>query len=199
MKRRALVIAAVVLAAIGVIALRTVLEGRSALTAGDEALAQKRPGDAIAAWETAARWYFPGAPHVDEAYERLVGYAREHKSITAWRAVRSAAHATSSLWTPHSGDLDEANAAIAKLAAADPEGSPAIGDLGGDAARKLAWHEAILSREPRPNRLATVLAVFGIVGWLAGVVVVVRYPPLGVGAVLTLTGILAWAVGLYSA
>jgi hypothetical protein len=200
MKRRALAALGIALAVLGVIALRVVLEGRAALADGDEAFAQKRIPDAIAAWESAARWYVPAAPHVDEAYERLVGYAREHGSIAAWRAVRSAAHATTSLWTPHAADLAEADAAIAKLAAADPEAAPAISDP----ARRLAWHEAVLARATRPSRGATVLAVFGIVAWLAGIAVVVRRGASRdrrtlIAAAVAGFGILAWVVGLYSA
>src|SRR5262249_28010126 len=102
----------------------------------DEAMAKHRTSDAIDAWETAARWYLPGAPHVDAAYERLAGLARElaagdpwsgepsgrtdpRAALSAWRAVRSAALATRNLWTPHAADLAEANAAIAELSADD--------------------------------------------------------------------------------
>ena len=200
MKRRVLTGAAIALAVIGALALRTVLEGRAALAEGDDAFAQKRIPDAIAAWESAARWYFPGAPHVGEAYERLLGYARDHDSIAAWRAVRGAALATTGLWTPHAGDLAEANAAIARLSAADPEAAPAISDP----ARRLAWHEAVLARQSRPSKGASLLAVFGIVAWLAGVAVVIRRGavperPTLVAAAVAVGGILAWAVGLYSA
>ncbi|HWU88627.1 MAG TPA: hypothetical protein VN253_15260, partial [Kofleriaceae bacterium] len=69
--RRLVLAAAIVLAAVGALALRVVLEGRAALADGDAAYAAKRPTEAIAAWETAARWYLPGAPHVGEAYARL--------------------------------------------------------------------------------------------------------------------------------
>jgi hypothetical protein len=200
MKRRVLLGIAIALAIIGALALRTVLEGRAALAEGDDAFVQKRIPDALAAWERAARWYFPGAPHVGEAYERLVGYARDHGSIAAWRAVRSAAIATTGLWTPHEGDLAEANAAIAKLSAADPEGAPAISDP----ATRLAWHEAVLARQSRPSKSSSLLAVFGIVAWIAGIAVVVRRGavrdgPTFVGVALAVAGILAWAVGLYSA
>ena len=120
--RRALAIAAVVLAATFALALRAVTAGRAALAEGDAALAARRPADAIAAWEAAARWYLPGAPHVDEAYARLVrlaaageeaGGTNPRQALAAWRAVRSAARATRSLWTPHAADLAAADAAIA--------------------------------------------------------------------------------------
>jgi hypothetical protein len=204
-KRRALAALGIAVAVIGVLALRTVLEGRAALAEGDDALAQKRVGDALASWETAARWYFPGAPHVGEAYERLVGFARDPKHgpatrIAAWRAVRSAAHATTSLWTPHADDLAEADAAIAQLSAADPESAPAISDP----AQKLAWHQTMLAREPRPSLSRAALAVLGILAWIGGIAVVIRRGasrdrPTLYAAGFAIAGLLAWAIGLYSA
>ncbi|HEU0029612.1 MAG TPA: hypothetical protein VFQ53_03190 [Kofleriaceae bacterium] len=206
MRRRLVVVVALVLAVLGVLALRVVREGRAALAEGDEALAAKRPGDAVAAWESAARWYLPFAPHVDEAYDRLRSFARERKSLPAWRAIRSAALATRSLWTPHDDDLAEANAQIAELSAADPDGAPVLGD---DVGLRRAWHAGRLAADPRPSDAASALALFGVAAWLAGIAVLVaralddrgklvRRPAL-VGFALTLGGILAWAVGLYSA
>jgi len=222
-RRRVAIIVAIVFAGLGALALRVVLEGRAALAEGDEALAGKRPGDAIAAWESAARWYLPGAPHVGEAYDRLLEFARQRHSMTAWRAVRSAALATRSLWTPHTGELAEADAAIAELAADDFEGSLASGE---DRAKRLAFHQAQLARDPRPSRPAAALAVAGIVCWLAGIGVLIRRgvadghasgassePRSGevddagklvrrravVGLAIVVGGVLAWAVGLYSA
>lgn len=206
MKRRVLIVVAIVLAGLGALAVRVVLEGRAALAEGDEALATKHPGDAIAAWESAARWYLPGAPHVDEAYERLVGFARQHHSIAAWRAVRGAALATRSLWTPHADELAEANAAIAELASADPEAALAGGD---DRPTRLAYHQGRLARDPQPSRPAAALAIAGIICWLAGIGVLIRRGvdaggklarrPAITGLAVVVGGILAWAVGLYSA
>lgn len=194
-RRRAIAAtAAVVVAALAVVGVRAVVAGRGALTEGDEAFAVGRTGDAIAAWESAARWYFPGASHVDEAYQRLIDFARDAGSIAAWRAVRSAAHATSSLWTPHADDLALANAAIAELSASDPEAAPAIADP----AIRAAWHRSLLDRSPRPARLAVAAALAGIVVWLIGIALLVwrgDRRSLAIAAI----GVLGWAVGLYTA
>jgi hypothetical protein len=205
-KQRAIIIAAIVLAGLAALGIRVVREGRSALAEGDDALEAKRPGDAIAAWETAARWYLPGAPHVDEAYDRLLDFARTHNSLTAWRAVRGAALATRSLWTPHEADLAEANAAIAQLSADDPDAARAGGT---DRGLRVAWHAGQLASDPRPSRPATALAILGIISWLAGIAVLIRRGVDDdnklvrrnalVGAAMAVGGVLAWAVGLYSA
>lgn len=201
-------IAAIVLAALGSLALRVVVEGRDALADGDAALAAKRPAEAIAAWESAARWYLPGASHVDEAYTRLtqLAAAEPRHALAAWRAVRAAARSTRWLSTPHADDLASADAAIAKLAADDPEASIAGGV---DRAARLAWHAQQLERDPRPRGGPLALAVFGIVAWLVGLGAfvrrgldsagtLVRRPALA-SAALTVSGIVAWAAGLYSA
>jgi hypothetical protein len=204
----ALVIAGIAIAALGAIAVRVVIEGRSALAAGDAALSAKRTTEAIASWETAARWYLPGAPHVDEAYERLVGLAKSDAkhAMAAWRAVRRAASATRSLWTPHDADLDAANAAIAKLSAEHPEGAVAAGQ---SPAERAAFFAAVLAEDPRPSGLAAGGAILGILSWLAGIGVIVRRGVDGAGGLvrrsallgvaLTVAGIAAWAVGLYNA
>jgi hypothetical protein len=219
--KRALVIAAIVLAGAGALALRVVVEGRAALAEGDAALAAKRPADAIAAWETAARWYLPGAPHVGEAYARLVRLGGDpatppRHALAAWRAVRGAARATRSLWTPHAEDLAAADAAIARLSADDPEASLAGG---ADHAARVAWHARELARDPRPRPLAVALACLGIAAWLAGAAWRVRRgaaaaaPATGgidsarsvrrrralAPVALTLAGLAAWALGLYTA
>lgn len=210
-RRRALprlaFIAALILAAGGALALRVVVAGRAALAEGDAAYAGKRPADAIAAWESAARWYLPGAPHVGEAYERLVRIANSEPrhALAAWRAVRAAARATRSLWTPHAGDLAAADAAIARLSADDPEAALAGGP---DHAARAAWHAAQLARDPRPRPAAAALAVLGIAAWLGGIAAflrrgtsrdgrLVRRPAL-VSAAITLGGLAAWALGLYA-
>lgn len=206
--RRALAILGIVLAALGALAVRVVVEGKRALADGDAALSAQRPRDAIAHWETAARWYLPLAPHVDAAYARLAKLAQADpaNALAAWRAVRRAATATRSLWTPHAEDLATANAAIARLSAEHPEGAPAAG---ANVSERTAYFAARLGADPRPKAAAVTLAILGILSWLAGIGVVVRRGfdaaghvarrPAMVGAALSVAGIVGWAVGLYNA
>lgn len=206
--KRAIVIAGIVLAAFGAIAVRVVIEGRNALADGDTAMAAKRTDDAIAAWESAARWYLPFAPHVDAAYARLTALAKAEPAhaLAAWRAVRRAATATRWLRQPHADDLAAANAAIATLSAAHPDGAPAAGQ---NVTERTAFHADRLAADLRPSRGAAALAILGILSWLAGIGVLavrgldragnlVRRSAL-VGAALTTIGLVAWAVGLYNA
>ncbi|HEY5935154.1 MAG TPA: hypothetical protein VIU61_10980 [Kofleriaceae bacterium] len=194
-----LVILAIVLAGVGALGVRVIRAGQSALADGDAAIADQRPRDAIAAWEQSARWYFPAAPHVDDAYARLRTLAANNpRSLAPWYAIRRAALATRSLWTPHAEDLAAADAAIAKLASAQQE----------DPSR-LAWHEAQLAAPTRPGIGSTVLAVLGIVAWLTGIGVTLRRGlaedgawikrPALVGLGIAAAGIAGWAAGLYTA
>ena len=151
MKRAA---AIVVLAIVAVISLRAVLAGRGALADGDDWMLRGKPREAIRSYEAAARWYVPLAPHVDAAYAKLRGLTGDTPTgLLAWRAIRSAARATRTLWQPHAADLAAADAAIARLAAQDPEGGEG---------RTIAWHDARLSEDLRANRGAAVLAGLGI-------------------------------------
>lgn len=192
--KRVLIVVAIVLAGFGALAIRVVVEGRRAIATGDEAARQGRMTDAIAGWESAARWYLPFAPHVDDAYERLINLAKsEHTyALPAWRAVRSAALATRTLWTPHADDLITANAQIAELASRDPEGARAAGP---DAAARKAWHTERLGRDAGPSRGGVFLAVLGLSAWLAGIGIVIRGPA-RIGAAVTVLGLIGWMIGL---
>jgi len=206
-KRRILWIAGVVVAAVAVLSLRVVIEGRAALAEGDAAMAQHHVVDAIAAWETAARWYLPLAPHVDEAYARLGDVAKQQPfALVAQRAIRSAALASRTLWQPHADELAAANAAIASLSADDPEAALAGGP---DRATRERWHADQLAGDARPHGFFRVLAALGIACWLGGLAWALRRGttaegkpvrrPLTIGAGIAMFGLLAWFLGLYNA
>ena len=176
---------AVVLAVLGALAIRVVVEGRGALAAGQ--------------YETAARWYLPLAPHVDDAYARLRTLTKSEDpavALAAWRSIRSAARATRSLWQPHAEDLAEADAQIAKLSAAAPGGGKLDGVVRDDS--RLAWHQARLARDVRPSLAAAILAGVGILLWLVGAFVLARRGTFAVGPTgVIVLGLALWFAGLY--
>ena len=193
MKRKLAWIAVVAVAGLAALALRVVVEGRAALAEGDEAMAEQRAADAITAWESAARWYLPFAPHVDEAYDRLREVARTRKSAAAWRSIRSAARATRGLGQPHAEDLAEADAALLALATVDPARAPA----GGDPAKFSAWFGEQLAKDARPGAGSAALAIAGIAAWLVGMVLAIRRPGWR-HAAISAGGLAAWALGVYT-
>lgn len=198
---RAAAIVLAALAVVGALAVRVVVEGRGALADGDDARQRGRTAEAIRDYETAARWYLPLARHVDDAYDSLralAGSTTPAVSLAAWRAIRSAARATRSLWTPHADDLAAADAAIARLSATAP----------GAATTDPAWHRERLARDPRARTGCVALAAFGLIAWIAGAWLLVRRgsTPAGARTRLTLPGAAAivlgmacWLVGLYNA
>lgn len=207
-RKRLLVIAAVVLAGLGALAIRVVVEGRTALADGEALLAQGKPAEAIKRLEASARWYLPLAPHVDAAFAQLrrVGGSEDPAlAVQAWRAIRGAARATRTLWTPHADDLAAADDAIAKLAARDLQAAP----TGPTTAAREMWHLARLARDRRPSSGPLALAALGIVVWLGGFWMLIRRgldeagrlarrPALMAGAMIVV-GLVCWAVGLYNA
>lgn len=200
--KRAIVIAAFVAAVLGALAIRVVVSGRAALAEGDDALQRGRSADAIRAYETAARWYLPLAPHVDEAYgalRRLASGPDPAIQLAAWRAIRGAARATRSLWTPHADDLAAADTAIANISAGVPQA----------ATPELAWHRERLGRDSRPSGPLAAVAGFGILLWIGGAIALVRrgFDPAGrlirgaagLAGIAVTVGVGLWAVGLYNA
>jgi hypothetical protein len=209
--KRAIVIGAVVVAVLGALAIRVVIEGRNALADGDAWMLRGKTGEAIRAYESAARWYLPLAPHVDEAYDKLrhlaepsfdaapAGGPDPAVQLAAWRAIRSAARATRSFYQPHAEDLAAADAAIAKISAGVPQGG------GGD----IAWHQERLARESRPSTGMAALAGLGILLWIGGAIALVRRGidpggrlvkrAAGVAGIILTVGVGCWAVGLYNA
>ncbi len=199
---RALAILLVVLGLAGALAIRVVVAGRDALADGDAAAARGRPGEAIREYATAARWNPPLAPHVEEADARLRELAASSDpavSLAAWRAIRGAARAARSLWTPHASDLAAADAAIAARSVAVP----------GAATTDVAWHHDRLARDARAGIGALVLAGLGLALWLGGGLLLVargttaagvlaRRPALASVCAIVL-GVGLWAAGLYNA
>lgn len=220
--KRAIVIVAIAFGVLGALAIRVVMAGREAVATGDDWMQRGRWGEAIRSYETAARWYLPLAPHVDEAYAKLRTIAEQVPEaradakadatqaavrLAAWRAIRSAARATRSLWTPHAEDLAAADAAIAKLSAAvvrpaNVDGTPAE-------PTPESWHSERLAREQRPAIGMAALAGIGILLWIGGAIALVRR---GIGPAGTLVrraaipsgiaivvGVGLWFVSLYNA
>jgi hypothetical protein len=214
--KRGLVIAAIAAAVIGIVALRGVLAGHRALAAGDAFAEHHDTREAIRSYEAAARWYVPLAPHVEAAYRKLHAFTGSPDALAAWRAIRSAARATRSVWQPHAAELAEADAAIAKAEARDPEAG--IGTVFGSVSptttlpspdAREPWLESRMRADSRPDLWAAILAGSGILAGLGGVGwliwrgldangQVIRRPALGAGAVIAL-GLACWLVGLYNA
>jgi hypothetical protein len=192
-------VGAIVVAVLAALSIRIVVEGRSALGDGDDWMLRGKPIEAAGAYEIAARWYLPLAPHVDDAYAKLKKLAASDDptvQLAAWRAIRSAARATAGLWTPHAADLADANTAIARLEARQPgAASP-----GNTTAAREAWYRDRLARDTGASHGAAIVAAIGVLIWLGGAFALVQASSgklLRAG--IMLAGLVCWAAGLYNA
>ena len=211
--RRAIVIAAIVLAGLGAVVIRVDLAGNAAVRDGDDWRLRGKPAAAIRSYEAAARWYLPFASHVDKAYARLreltmrpaVGPADPELELAAWRAIHAAATATRGLWQPHAADLADADAAIARLSARATGAGEGAGTTTG---AREAWYVTHLE-DARPPIAALAFAGLGVLLWLGGAIALarrgidaagtlVRRPAAAAGTVIVL-GLVTWIVGLYNA
>lgn len=170
MKRRKLLfVVATLMLCFGVVAVRALWEGRSALSRGDDAQLKGDSERAVRWWRRSARWYVPLAPHVGRAYQRLrdLGLAAENEgdtktALAAWRGVRSSIRATRSFYTPYSEYIDEADLHIAALMA----GQEVLADSSLVHKEREARHYALLKLDQMPSVLWSVIALFGLALWI---------------------------------
>jgi hypothetical protein len=211
--RKVGLVALAVFVCLGVVVTRAFLDGRAALSRGDRAAAAGDIDEAIAEWRRAARWYVPGAPHVDGAYERLeaAGQAADQagdltRALAAWSAVRSSVLSTRSFYTPFPTRLAQANERIAALMARQEKAA----DPGKDEEARRAWHAGLLARDDAPSVGWSIIALLGFALWVGGGFL---FSWRGVSAtgdrldrktaaragVMIALGLVVWMLGLYRA
>ncbi len=115
-----LVVAGVLLLAI--LLFRAHRAGTEAMAESDAAFDRGDLVSAVDAAREAAGWYFPGAPHVEQARARLVAVAvgaeatgDSTTALRTWGATRGVLLETQHPWGLRDPLLDQANAALARL------------------------------------------------------------------------------------
>jgi hypothetical protein len=197
---------------VGAASARVVWGGETEIAIPTAAL---RSGDAHAAAEHARRaaaWYAPGAPHVRVAYERLLalgaaaeGLGHADLALFAYRGVRTAAIETRWIVTPHADDLERANRAIARLAAAAPR-APGVRT---EPPQKIEREQLeALARDEAPRVHWVILLVAGALAWALGGAIALRravgadgltWRRATPGALVTLAGVVAWLLSIWRA
>lgn len=216
-KLRLLLRAASICATLGLlmggITARVLWAGESEIAASTVALQQADLREAATRARRAAGWYAPGAPHVRVAYERLFAIATvaegrgdRELALLAWRSIRTAAIETRWIVTPHEGDLERANRAIAKIESAAPRPP---GTRTESPQRIEQIQIAALLRDEAPHVPWVIALVVAFVAWAGGAAWGVRQAaqaPEGralhharPGFVVALAGIALWVMALFRA
>jgi len=156
-----------VVAVLGVLVGRAMLEGRAALRRAQEADARGEVEATIAFSMRAAKWYVPFAAHPQAAYDKLREVARRAESsgdadtaLVAWQAIRGAGRASRGPWMPFADRALEADSQIAILLATKQ--APGI-DRDKPRDRLIQEHRALLAGDDGPRPLAVVSLYAGLV------------------------------------
>jgi len=155
---------AVAVLALLAMTLRAVREGEAAMVECDAAFNRGDLGPAVLHARRAALAHAPGAPHTRVALARLraiaIGSEGAGDAATArlaWGAIRGAALGARHLTTPYEAELEEANGALARLAAKAT-------DLDAGARERASKKAAeALRGVPGPTPLGSVTLLFGAV------------------------------------
>jgi hypothetical protein len=171
---RWLLVAVGVALALVVVAVRLLVDSRSALRAGEMSEAHGDRLEAIRHYQDAARLYLPASPYVGNALNRLealataAAQAGDGPSVrAALEAERGAILATRSLFIPNGSRLPDIEHRLARLLAATEDRSVAPG-VSFEA--RAAWHLERLARRPGPALAHVLLALVGLVMWVGSAI-----------------------------
>jgi len=175
-RRPSVIVGIGILAALGVVAARLVLEAKTAYRQGAAAEERGEIGEAVRHYLDAGRAYLPGNPFVRRALDRLdaVGLAAVTRgdyatARAAFEAERAALLGARSFYTPFAERLPGINRRLARLMAAieDPQGGPSFEE-------RAAWHEQRLAEKPGPKMAFVLLALLGLALWVTSAVMFFR-------------------------
>ncbi len=170
--------AVVVVLVLLMIVIRVSVSGAGALSRGDAASAKGDLLGAAAAWRESISWVLPvGASWRGEAMERLEAMADEREAagdlqgaVMALSSLRSGILAGHGLWRPDEDRVTVTDDRLAPLLVAWEAQDAARTDrsISGDRASRVAFFKGHLSREVRPNRAMSLLALLGFLSWIIG-------------------------------
>ena len=159
--RQAALFLASVLFALAALSARAVLEGQEQMAESDRAFNAGDLRGATVHARRAAVLYAPGAPHVRQAFERLIAISVGSEAAgnaelaeLGWSAVRGAALETRHLWVPFAPELQRANQNLARIAAssaataqqsAEQLHEQAALELARDDAPSVGWVSALIA------------------------------------------------------
>lgn len=208
--RIALVVLCVLLVVLSGVYVRVVLTARSAVAEAERSLDEDRWDDALFQFRRAAHAYAPFNPYNTMAHDRLWQLARKaelsgdtDRALMAYRAIRSAILSTRSTYTPHPERLEQVNDRIARLMARLP---PPPVDRDKPEGQRMREHHELLSDNPMPDPLWSVLLLVGFGAWIGACVAFIlvglrrdlgiRRRPAIISACVFAAGMALWIAGL---
>jgi hypothetical protein len=208
--RSALTVLAVVLLVVAGVYVRVVLTARSAVQEAEASLVEGNTDDALFHFRRAAHAHAPFNPFNEQAHDRLWQIGRKAElngdtdgALQAYRAIRSSILAARSFYTPHPERLEEVNNRIARLMARQ---TPPPVDRDKTEGERMHEHHALLSDNPQPDPMWSLLLLLGFVCWVGACFAFVmvgldrtlnvrRKPALVAGAVFV-CGLALWIAGM---
>ena len=203
----------IITGAFGLLTAKVLDQGELELKSAEALAATGNLEEAVVHARQSACWFVPGAPHVSAAYAKLVDIARlaegrgdTKAALFAWHAVRTSALSTRWAVVSHKDELAVADASIARLSSTQPVSHGAVVRDPADIQNRI---HAILARNDRP-RMPWVFVLLGGFGALCGGLVHIGWKGFGdrtrkslkslrVGIVLSVIGLVAWALALWHA
>lgn len=160
--------------ALGIVALRVVVEGEQELQVAEARLAAGDPDAGALHLVRAVRWYLPGSPYPPRALARLVALAAEadragdpRAALVRYRRVRSAILSVRSVVIPFEDTLALADARIADLMARTPP-APLDADRPFEARRELFARQLADAAHADPDPVWTIVLLAGFALWVLG-------------------------------
>lgn len=210
--RSLLLATALVAAAFGVLAIRSLHEGQKATLQAEAAFDRGDLRACIEQAERAASMSFPGAAHVERGFARLLVVARGAEAkgegelaIRAWEAIRAAAVEGGSALASPRQELSQANQNLARLRSQRPTshlGTVAPAELERELLRQLGAPPAVSGALLAAVALGFSLTAGGIL-WAAfrGLSPEGRFSPrpFATGLLVTAVGVACWTIAVYRA
>lgn len=177
-QRFGLLAAVTIASLIGLVWIRVSSESRAELAAARRHRADGRIPLAVEHYRRALRWSYPMSSSKEAAALALESIAREleedgdpQAALMAWRSLSGGLAAARFLYSGEDPRRANANTQIARLMA--NERAPGI-DAGLTEDQLAADHRRLLSERVSPNPWWGSLLVFGMTGWIVGLLALVR-------------------------
>ena len=160
---------------------RSEYEASEAWVAAESARASGDTREYLYQLQRCAKWNTPISDRSEHARQHLIVFAKQSSlekrnkdALIAWRYVRGALLATDHIFRTASPEIDEINAAIAELMAAEQLQSKSITVDGRSQTELVAEHALLLSRRNGPSPWGAVVIFLTFILWVGSLFWIIR-------------------------